>query len=94
MTPACGALPEPLSRLFDARKTVHVYAPPGAEAAGPTVPVLYLEDGEARFFPGGAANAAHSVVPRPSELVALMQRQDIVIVAVDSEPAAPSPPST
>lgn len=70
------------------RRTVHVYVPDGVEAGGSHVPLLYLEEGRALFFPEGAAATARAVVPRPSELVLLGQRRDIVIIAVDAEPSA------
>lgn len=70
------------------RRTVHVYVPDGVESGGSHVPLLYLEEGRALFFPEGAASTARAVVPRPSELVALGQRRDIVIIAVDPEPSA------
>ncbi|QSQ20024.1 hypothetical protein JY651_32740 [Pyxidicoccus parkwayensis] len=70
------------------RRTVHVYVPEGVDAEGSHVPLLYLEEGRALFFPDGAASTARAVVPRPSELIALGQRRDIVIIAVDPEPSA------
>jgi hypothetical protein len=70
------------------RRTVHVYVPEGVDAGGSHVPLLYLEEGRALFFPDGAASTARAVVPRPSELIALGQRRDIVIIAVDPEPSA------
>jgi hypothetical protein len=69
-------------------QTVNVYAPPGVEAAGSRVPLLYLEEDGALFLPQGAGDATHAVVPGPSELVELLRREDIVIVTVDVEPAA------
>jgi hypothetical protein len=98
MASACSPWPEPLSRPLDAqlmrfmrtepRRTVHVYVPDEVEAGGSHVPLLYLEEGRALFFPEGAASTARAVVPRPSELVLLGQRRDIVIIAVDAEPSA------
>ncbi|MBZ4415079.1 hypothetical protein [Myxococcus sp. RHSTA-1-4] len=99
VTSACGALPEPLSRALcsasftaepvaRAQRTVHVYVPPDVEDVGARAPLLYLGDGEARFFPGGAGEASHSVEPGPSELVTLLRRPDIVIIAVDREPGS------
>ncbi len=73
-------------------QAVHVYAPPGVEAVGSDVPLLYLEEGRALFLPEGADDAAHAVVPDPSELVELMRREDIVIIAVD--PEVSTPPAT
>ncbi|MCP3139103.1 hypothetical protein [Pyxidicoccus xibeiensis] len=92
MAAACGFRIEPTSRPFDlgsitwdAQRSVRVHVPPGAELAGSDLPLLYLEEGHALFFPSGAGDARHAVVPRPSELVSLLRRQDIVIVTVDLE---------
>ncbi|MBZ4407845.1 hypothetical protein OWM54_13960 [Myxococcus sp. MISCRS1] len=72
-------------RLESLGSTVHVFAPEDAEAQGASIPVLYLEKDRALFFPEGVSGAAGAVEPRPSELVALGQRKDIVIIAVDTE---------
>ncbi|AKQ68856.1 putative lipoprotein [Myxococcus hansupus] len=63
---------------------VHVFAPEDVEAAGSHVPVLYVDDDRALYFPGGVGGGAtrHPVVPGPSELVALSRRDDIIIVTV------------
>ncbi|NTX09183.1 hypothetical protein HUA74_12035 [Myxococcus sp. CA051A] len=74
---SCGLDLAPLAR------TVHVFVPEDEDAH---VPVLYLEKGHALFFPDGVGGGASPVEPRPSELVALGQRRDIVIIAVDTEP--------
>ncbi|MFP2930531.1 hypothetical protein ACLESO_36095 [Pyxidicoccus sp. 3LG] len=66
-----------------ARRAVRVHVPPGAESAGSHLPLLYIEEGSALFFPSGAGDASLAVVPRPSELVSLLRRPDIVIVTVD-----------
>ncbi|WP_205525397.1 hypothetical protein [Pyxidicoccus trucidator] len=97
MAAACGLCPDSSSRLSglgdgagpDAapHRTVHVHAPPGVEAAGSNVPLLYLEEGHALFFPQGASRPAHALVPGPGELVALGRRQDIVIITVGPEPS-------
>ncbi|WP_426733090.1 hypothetical protein [Myxococcus faecalis] len=79
---SCGLRVESLG------STVHVFAPEDAEAQGASIPVLYLEKDRALFFPEGVSGAAGSVEPRPSELVALGQRKDIVIIAVDTEPTS------
>ena len=86
-TAAMAQLPH-LTRTDAPRRTVHVYVPEGVEAKGSHVPLLYLEEGRALFFPKGAASTAHAVVPRPSELLSLGQRRDILIIAVDAEPSA------
>ncbi|NVJ23564.1 hypothetical protein HUW62_20270 [Myxococcus sp. AM011] len=75
---SCGPRWEPAS------DTVHVFVPIDAETQGTHVPVLYLEKGHALFFPEGVGGRSRPVEPRPSELVALGQRKDIVIIAVDS----------
>ncbi|NTX05144.1 hypothetical protein HUA75_25615 [Myxococcus sp. CA040A] len=67
--------------------TVHVFVPTDAEAQGTRVPVLYLESDYALFFPEGVGGRSRPVEPSPSELVALGQRQDIIVIAVDSEPS-------
>lgn len=74
---SCGLDLAPLAR------TVHVFVPEDGDAH---VPVLYLEHGQALFFPHGVGGGARPVEPRPSELIALGQRRDIVIIAVDAEP--------
>jgi hypothetical protein len=86
-TEAMARLPR-FERKEAPRRTVHVYVPEGVEAGGSDVPLLYLEEGRALFFPEGAASPRHAVVPRPSELLALGQRRDIVIIAVDAESSA------
>jgi hypothetical protein len=78
-------------RLESPGSTVHVFVPEGAEAHGASIPVLYLEEGRALFFPEGVSGATGPVEPRLSELIALGQRKDIVIIAVDTEPASRSP---
>ncbi|AKF84938.1 hypothetical protein MFUL124B02_06920 [Myxococcus fulvus 124B02] len=78
-------------RLEPPGSTVHVFVPEGAEALGASIPVLYLEEGRALFFPEGVSGATGPVEPLPSELIALGQRKDIVIIAVDTEPASRSP---
>lgn len=94
MASACGPWRELPSRLLGLdgveapRRTVHVYVPDGVDSEGSHVPLLYLEEGRALFFPEGASSPARAVVPRPSELIALGQRRDIVIIAVDPESPA------
>ncbi|MFP2911969.1 hypothetical protein ACLESD_44495 [Pyxidicoccus sp. 3LFB2] len=95
MAAACGLFLDSASDLFGfhdgmgpeaaPQRTVHVHAPPGVEAAGSHVPLLYLEEGRALFFPEGAASAAHARIPGPGELVALGRRQDIVIITIVAE---------
>ncbi|MFY1831551.1 hypothetical protein ACN47A_36900 [Myxococcus fulvus] len=75
-------------RLEPPGSTVHVFVPEDAENHGASIPVLYLEEGRALFFPEGVSGIAGPVEPRPSELVELGQRQDIVIIAVDTEPTS------
>lgn len=75
-------------RLSPLSSTVHVFVPSDDGAEGTRVPVLYLEEGRALYFPHGVGGGASPVEPRPSELVALGQRRDIVIIAVDAEPSS------
>ncbi|AGC42585.1 lipoprotein [Myxococcus stipitatus DSM 14675] len=74
------------ARLESLAQTVHVFVPEAVETSGPRVPVLYLEKDRALFLPHGAGGG-RPVELRPSELAALRERSDIVIIAVDSEPS-------
>ncbi|WP_426749204.1 hypothetical protein [Myxococcus sp. Y35] len=71
---------------------VHVFAPAGIESAGSHVPVLYVDEERALYFPDGVGGGGvrHPVVPSPSELVALGRRGDIVIVSLRPS-SAPTP---
>ncbi|QSQ10791.1 hypothetical protein [Myxococcus landrumensis] len=74
------------ARLESLAQTVHVFVPETVETSGPRVPVLYLEKDRALFLPHGAGGG-RPVELRPSEVAALRSRGDIVVIAVDSEPA-------
>ncbi len=84
MTVGCAPVPG-----APAARGVHVFAPEDVEAAGSHIPVLYVDDDRALYFPGGVGGGAtrHPVVPGPSELVALSRRDDIIIVTVTRPPS-------
>ncbi|MCP3104618.1 hypothetical protein LZ198_37720 [Myxococcus sp. K15C18031901] len=66
-------------------RTVDVVVPAGMEEDGLHVPVLYLEQERAFFFPEGLGGGARPVEPSARELMALGRRQDIVIIEVGAE---------
>jgi hypothetical protein len=86
---------DPSSRAAPTRPsaTVHVFVPRDAESQGARVPVLYLDQDRALFFPEGVGGRKRPVALSPSELVTLRQRRDVLIVAVDPTPAPPDGPT-
>ncbi|QDE88507.1 hypothetical protein BHS06_05730 [Myxococcus xanthus] len=80
---AVGCAPAPAPPASPDRG-VQVFAPPGIEARGSRVPVLYVEAERALYFPQGVGGGGsrHPVVPSPAELLALARRTDIIIVTV------------
>lgn len=80
---AAGCAPAP-SPPASPDRGVQVFAPPGIEARGSRVPVLYVEAERALYFPQGVGGGGsrYPVVPSPAELLALGRRTDIIIVTV------------
>ncbi|QDF02768.1 hypothetical protein [Myxococcus xanthus] len=80
---AAGCTPPP-SPPASPERGVQVFVPPGIEARGNRVPVLYVEAERALYFPQGVGGGGsrHPVVPSPAELLALGRRTDIIIVTV------------
>lgn len=66
----------------DAARKVHVFLPRSYPASGARYPVLYMNDGDTAFFPGGAAGKTWDVAARLSTLYASSSVPEIIVVAV------------
>ncbi len=66
----------------DTPRKVHVFLPRDYETSGKRYPVLYMNDGQAVFFLGGAGGKSWYVGQRLSTLKAQGKIRDIIVVAV------------
>lgn len=61
---------------------VHVFLPRDYDACGPGYPVLYMNDGNTSFWPGGAGNKTWDVAGRLAELYAEDAIPRLIVVAI------------
>ena len=67
----------------DAPHAVHVLVPRDYDACGPGYPVVYMNDGDSSFWPGGAANKSWDVPVALAELYAGGNLAPVIVVAVE-----------
>ncbi len=66
----------------DAGRKVHVFLPRDYETSGKRYPVVYMNDGNTAFFPGGAANKSWRVAETLSGLRQAGKIEDVIVVAI------------
>jgi pimeloyl-ACP methyl ester carboxylesterase len=62
---------------------VHVLLPRDYDACGPGYPVVYMNDGGAVFWPGGAANETWNVAGALGDLTAAKAIPEVIVVAIE-----------
>lgn len=62
---------------------VHVFVPRDYESSGLSYPVVYMNDGDTAFWPGGAANKSWQVPSTLTNLANAGLVQDVIVVAVE-----------
>lgn len=67
----------------DAPHKVHLLLPRDYDACGPGYPVVYMNDGDSSFWPGGAANKSWDVPVSLSDLYARGMLAPVIVVAVE-----------
>lgn len=66
----------------DAPRKVHILLPWGYEGSGQRYPVVYMNDGDTAFWPGGAANKSWRVAQTLGTLAAQGVIREVIVVAV------------
>jgi pimeloyl-ACP methyl ester carboxylesterase len=66
----------------DAARKVHIFLPRGYEVSGDRYPVLYMNDGDTAFFPGGAYHKTWNMASLLTRLYLSNQIHQIIVVAV------------
>jgi pimeloyl-ACP methyl ester carboxylesterase len=66
----------------DAPRTVHVFLPRDYENSPERFPVIYMNDGDTAFFPGGAVKKSWNMAEVLSQLYAKNQLRQVMVVAV------------
>lgn len=67
----------------DAPHEVHLLLPRDYDACGPGYPVVYMNDGDSSFWPGGAANKSWDVPVSLADLYARGVLGPVIVVAVE-----------
>lgn len=66
----------------DTPRKVHVFLPRNYETSPDRYPVIYMNDGDTAFFPGGAVNKSWNMAQTLSELYQANQMRSVIVVAV------------
>jgi enterochelin esterase-like enzyme len=66
----------------DVPRKVHIYVPRDYETSGRSYPVVYMNDGDTAFFPGGLANKSWRVASALDGLYAAGAIEPVIVVAV------------
>lgn len=66
----------------DAPRKVHVFVPRDYETSGRRYPVVYVNDGDTAFFPGGAAGKTWAFAEALEQLYASARVPQVLVVAV------------
>lgn len=66
----------------DAPRKVHVFVPRDYAQSGRRYPVIYMNDGNTTFWPGGAAGKAWQVAETLSDLREAGSIEDVIVVAI------------
>jgi pimeloyl-ACP methyl ester carboxylesterase len=66
----------------DRPRKVHIFLPTDYEASGQSYPVIYMNDGDTAFFPGGQFNKCWYMAKILSDLYSSNQIREVIVVAI------------